>query len=65
MKYLAPSWNPKYLEKVKWSAFLKLCKETESLSIDDELEVYELYKHLTGKTVASMERKLKNEEKDS
>lgn len=51
------SFTPGYLESVKWIDFRNQYRESSVLPTENEKELYELFKHLTGKTVAGMERK--------
>ena len=52
------SWNLKWLEVVKWSEFKK-CYEKRLFTNSEqpERDTYYLYKHLTGRSVVSLEKK--------
>lgn len=56
-KWGKPTWNAEWLKKARWVEFRDLCEKNYTLNVKDEMEAYELYQHLTGKTVVGMERK--------
>lgn len=58
-QFKRPTFAAGYLEKVKWTEFRDQWRDSSVLPTKNEKELYELYKHLTGKTVASLERKYK------
>ena len=48
------SFNPAYLDTVKWTDFKRKYKRLGK----DDIEVYLVFRDLTGRKVAGMERKL-------
>jgi hypothetical protein len=53
------TWSRDYLDKVKWVEFRDTYAGHPATKTADEIELYLLFKQLTNRTVASMERKIK------
>lgn len=61
-QYKFPSFTTEYLETVKWTVFRDQWRDSTVLPTNSEKELYELFKHVTKRTVAGMERKYPSEQ---
>ena len=51
------TWSKEYLDKVSWNDFRKTYAGHPATKTADDDELYELFRHLTGRTVAGVKRK--------
>ena len=51
------SFNQNWLKKASWTEFKSIYAGSPIIGAKNDAELYEAYKYLTGRKVASMERK--------